>query len=615
MVDSRLDDILQKILERGHGIIINIDDASLPEKSGAFQRRFHSEYVERRAHAVKRCEEDKGVSLDVITFSLAEAEMLLDSGVDLGKNSDLVMVSSINDPLPVELPGLITASRVARKVREKMPDVPLELYAYGCDKEPLKSTLRLVSDTVGADLAFELMVPINYYDDRTSMHHLGGRLGSVLHEFGAIKDAQFMSYLSESFMSGNSQTATDKTFLVINDKLKKLVDDRRKEKFDVVGLDEDLSKIDFSKYAAILVDNAFDAGVRKGKLGRGISVLENLSGRDLGIPIIYQSAHNMDDFSAKERSIVESLGGILMPKNCAFKLCRGEDIAEKEVYVGTCIAGHRSLASRTARIELIGSAGYVGKDGLFVVSTRSAMGGDGAAKNKVFKDLGIEDDVYSSRMYTLVLFHALLKGLKDEEAFKQNVTEYYYHSDLWKMINDAVENGCEDGPMCASGKMMEIRNDYNRLMDKHKNDKHTVLAHYDAKWDNWFQTESEREDNLPGSVLGDFGNVASGTEYRDVARALLDRETGYKNVKDVAFVEKYLLDYMQLRKYVEKENGCIWAVDEKEFISAVKDHILLESVRIAGFQAKFTNDREKVNALLDVALNYAERIDLNGEYR
>jgi len=155
---------------------------------------------------------------------------------------------------------------------------------------------------------------------------------------------------------------------------------------------------------------------------------------------------------------------------------------------------------------------------------------------------------------------------------------------------------------------LKIEDTYNHLLQKHKDDKHTVLAHYDAKWDNWFQTESEREDNLPGSVLGDFGNVASGTEYRDIARALLDRETGYKNVKDVAFVEKYLQDYIHLRKCVEKEDGAYWDVDENEFVSAVKDHILIESVRIAGFQARFTNDRKKVNDLLDVAIKYKEMV-------
>jgi hypothetical protein len=240
------------------------------------------------------------------------------------------------------------------------------------------------------------------------------------------------------------------------------------------------------------------------------------------------------------------------------------------------------------------------------------MGGDDAAKNKVFNDLGIEDDVYSSRMYTLALFHTLLKERRDEEIFGDKVRDYYAFHELFFMLNDSVERGCPEGQECAIARMAGLETVYSDLLARHKDDAHTVLAHYDAKWDNWFQTESERENGLPGSVLGDFGNVASGTEYRDIARALLDRDTDYRLVKGVAHLYTHVADYIALRKYFENAAGCSWDVDNDRFTSSVKDHILLESVRIAGFQAKFTNDRKKVNDLLDVALNYAGRIDLNG---
>ena len=139
---------------------------------------------------------------------------------------------------------------------------------------------------------------------------------------------------------------------------------------------------------------------------------------------------------------------------------------------------------------------------------------------------------------------------------------------------------------------------YQRIVDTYSQEENSLLAHYDAKWDNWFQTREERKQGTPGSILGDFGNVCAGTEYRDIARALLDKESNFSQVRTAEFVQHHVQIYQRIRSKLE-------AYSPDNLLRKVQDHLISESLRIAAFQYTFTQEISRAQPLLDVATYYA----------
>ncbi|MFC1698096.1 hypothetical protein ACFL1H_07165 [Nanoarchaeota archaeon] len=585
-----VDERILQILDKGNGRILAINNDGKTNN-------------EKLKELIENAKKYRNTDLELELISLDQARDKINNGGLFKIKPDLIIIGSRD-----YYSKLLQYCHIAKIIKDNHNDIPLGLYLVRLDDTMLLKPLHRNLKMTGFEEVINLLENANYYLNRSLIEVFDSRFSCVHHDYYSKKDADFVRYISESFMDGNSQTKIDYKFLIINDRVKRLINNKGAKKFKVIGLEDNISEIDFNKYLAVFLNNSFDNNNPNQKLGDGINVLERLNKLNLEIPIIYQSAFPLEEFSEEEKNKINNLGGILMPKNSAFKICKGKLLAEKEIYLNELISNHDQLRKYTAKIEKIGEKGFLGKDNQFIISSRQSFNNNDLVKQELFNKLNIEDDVYSTRMYVLSMFHTLLKDYKNEKIFRPNVSEYMDFFDIHEMIFESVEKGigCNGGPLCSMDKLSALMKSYTKLARKHKDDQHTVLAHYDSKPDNWFPTEEDRENNHPGIILGDCANTGSGTEYRDVARSILDKETDYITIKNPDFLEKQISNYIKLRIDQENQQGKELIINEEEFKQNVIDHVIIESIRISAFQAIFTKDRTKVNPLLDVATHYVK---------
>ncbi len=413
--------------------------------------------------------------------------------------------------------------------------------------------------------------------EETILEYLKETIGGIRHSIGSKKDEEFLRQLSQRYMEGNCQTRNDKTFLIISRRLENL-----KGKFDVIDSSIDFSTIDFRKYAAILVDNDYSfKSDSSSKLGEGIKVLEKLDSFGIKLPIIYQTAHLLSDFSDEDmRNLRNFKNVLLMPKNRAFKICKSNQ-AKKEIGSRKITSKDQLLSRYCVEVFPIGEKGYVEHENYAVLATNAV---NKSLESSLSSKLGLKEDNYSHRMAVLAAFHTVMKSEVSNPLFKDTI-EYLRP---WKII----ESGLEDAGFKITNK--ERTNEiYTRLYEKHKNETPTTIIHNDPKWDNWFNEY----------ILGDFADCGQGTEYKDIARALLDKENNFSLVHDPNWINTNIATYLYARKYFNRNFE-----QDNNFLNKVKELIFIESLRLARFEAQIKGNEELVQGLLSVTEKYQERL-------
>jgi hypothetical protein len=415
----------------------------------------------------------------------------------------------------------------------------------------------------------------NLFKKQTVLEYLTDHICQIKHKRGAERDAAFVKELSERFMESNNQMRTDKTFLIVSDRLGDL-----QGKFHVVGQRTDFSHLDFTPYAAIVVDNNYSFKDNSSKLGSGITVLERLSSLDVNLPIIYQTAHSLDELTEEDIQQLRQFPNVtLFPKNLAFKICTPRQ-ARKEVTVTELLKQDRLLSTYCVHAFPITSAsGQIANDYALVATEAISRIENPPLLTGTFN---LPNNAYSHRMAVLAAFHTQMKKERDNPLFLPTVA----YLRPWKIVKRRLR---EAG--CLSFDTHITKQLYCALKEKHERYPSTTLIHHDPKWDNWFG----------GYVLGDFADCGPGREEKDIARALFDKETGFQNVRDIPWINARIEEYMRVRGILDPA-----FTQGMEYVTAVHELIFLESLRIAGFLAQGEGDENIIRSLLSVAQHYQD---------
>lgn len=517
-----------------------------------------------------------------------------DENIKISEN-DIVIINSqyIDDFLPNPT-NLLKTRKLYYKLKQQAPKAEYLTYFNFLSGNSLKNFLknnpmRQVLDQIFSQIYkkednsefFDSFIGDREYNllkKRTLIQMLNYELGIMRHNWGNEKNDAFEIELSQRFMDGNSQTFTEKSFLIISDrpKLQNL-----KGKFKVIKQNEDyedLAKIDFSKYAAILVDNGYNFkerinSVNFSKVGNGIKVLKNLLEIGVDIPIIYQTAHKLEDFTEEEVAQVTRFPNVIfMPKNRAFKISNVAK-AKKEIAIERIIQQDAILSRYCIKTHKIGDKGYIQNGDDAIVTT------DAVEVNKEFSYAQLS---YPQRLEVLARFHTRMKDEVNNPEFSHTVAYLRPWEDVREISKD------------ESFEML-----YKMILDKYSHLEPTTIIHNDPKWDNWFG----------GHILGDFGDACPGTEYKDVARALLDKDTNFQLIHDNNFVEQNIKHYIDERQKLDAEFKPV-----KDFYKNVKELIFIESLRLARFKAQKEDNKNIVNGLLEVAKKYQAVLELEDSY-
>lgn len=540
---------------------------------------------------------DKQYSVDIRQIEIKhnpffEARLKDRTIKDLDVGADSLVV--INSHLEVDSKGagnIISAKKLYDKIRKEYPEAKclvLGNYIYGgfaansAVAQALDLIIRTMTDSTDNKEFLDSLIGVEHglFTKWTLFDYLKSQLGGIRHKIGNERNEAFIRELSERFMDGNSQTKTDKTFLIVSNRF-----DGIKGKFDVVAPNSKFEDIHFSRYAAIFVDNNynFKDGGNASKLGNGIYILEELSKLNIGLPVIYQTAHRLEDFSEEEiKKITRFENVILMPKNRGFKITTVVK-AKKEIAIDEIISQDKILSQHCIKTHRIGRNGYIENGDYAIVPTESVQ----AEKEKKFSDAFVE---YSYRLGVLAAFHTRMRSEIDNPLFNSSVTYFRMWGDIKKGICKKISDDKGIGQL------------YGGLVKKHSRARPTTVIHNDAKWDNWFG----------GYVLGDFGDACPGTEYKDIARALLDKETDFKLVRDDRFVERCVNEYIKLREKYDVKFKLV-----KNFCRNVRELIFIESLRLARSKAQMIGNDKIIDGLLDVARHYKTGLlnsDLSASY-
>ena len=421
----------------------------------------------------------------------------------------------------------------------------------------------------------------------TVVEGLDARLKAIAHRVGSYRDARFFAELSEKFMEGNLQTSIEQTFLVFNDQLKNR--EENKGKFHVYNQDASLHEIGFDDYLAVFIDNNWSQEKNpQGLIGHGIHLLQKLvpvlREKGVKIPIIYQTAHTLEELNPEEIARIESHPHTyLMPKNCAPKVSRSKKIALKELVTGELCREDERLARYSVEPVMIGKDGYLKIRDRFVTFTKAAKipSEKDDFKAGLFQGIGIEDDELNHKMYVLSLFHTLLKGQIHNPCLQLVGKDYFPFDEIQGKI------ACE-GPAFVE-RVDGLQSMYEGIIAQHRAFEPRVLTHNDAKWDNWFY----------GKILGDFGSVCPGTEYKDVARTLLSgKDDSFAATLIHDTVDGAIASYCRIRGALDA--GFHDEVDA--FKRRVYEMLVTESLRIASYKAGV--DTAMTDGLLRVAEHY-----------
>ncbi|MBS3134632.1 hypothetical protein J4214_05370 [Candidatus Woesearchaeota archaeon] len=526
----------------------------------------------------------RNTSITAISSDQIDSYDLRDSVVLINGNN----VSENGSGRPVLLSYIIQAVAIRNRIIDKVLDInPRILFNNGKNSTVNGAIASVLKAIIGNEQVQGLTESFEDLGFKGNVvEGLYSQLESLKHGIGTRKNATFLDDLSQRFTEGNLQSTENKTFLIITDKA-----GNYKGKFDILKQDSDLNGLNFEKYHLVVIDNNDELSSNSAKLGRGINTLERLAeefiNRGIEVPVIYQSAHTIDNFSENERARITSFPNTnFMPKNCAPKIVRSKKVARKEISVGELVQSYEHLARYTLYVEKVGDQGFIrssDKERFITFSRAVPIEIDNDEfRNNILQKAGVEYDKINHKMYVLSLFHTYLKNELKNENLKRCGKDYFDFTEVQSDITSVMPE--------ISGRLESLRNVYDEAVREQKVLEPRVIAHNDAKWDNWFN----------GMILGDYGSVAPGREYNDVARALLDTDHEFKDVFDINKVNSAVTNYLALRSTVDPA----FNDNKDEFRRNVYRAFVTESLRIAKYKAK--TDKNLTYGLIKVAEIYAE---------
>ena len=394
-------------------------------------------------------------------------------------------------------------------------------------------------------------------------------------------------YIDNSLLAGNLQSKMDYHFLLLSDrKMLRLGDTKisQDRKLELRPSDYELQEQDFENCAAIFVDNSWSKWLHKGALGYGIQVLKQirkqLDEKEINIPILYQSAHSIDDFTEEEKQEIEELGAVLATKDFFPKVCLGRKTADKEIEIRRLTKQFPNLDKYIPHLYEFSNKTQLRKDDLYIICSKIAKHGKSdEQKQELFSELDLTDNILNHKMYVLSMFHTYLKDQINNEKLQATSKDFYDLDEITKKLDDDYAESLE-----------QLKPKYKNIVQKHRSLQPTVLTHIDAKWDNWFNNE----------MLGDYGSVQPGNEYKDIAKSLLDWDDGFTFVLDKDIVDKAIDNYIKLRKKFDQE----FSVDEN-FKQNVYEMIVTESLRTIYYKA---DNSYLVNNLMKVVEKYIDEM-------
>ncbi|MFT4303650.1 MAG: hypothetical protein ACMXYG_03730 [Candidatus Woesearchaeota archaeon] len=182
----------------------------------------------------------------------------------------------------------------------------------------------------------------------------------------------------------------------------------------------------------------------------------------------------------------------------------------------------------------------------------------------------LKSDIVLRRLMTLSLLHS---GFKDEfsedEVREMNLIRY--HDFSYEEIKTKVEKTNQEYHKVFDEELQEAyslasrrqKDIYDRRRSKDSKELDSlVFTHGDAKWDNWMNGDN---------VLIDFGSAKISTEYKDIAKAVLDS----KEILEIDKIDDYIEAYAIMRKVADLP------ISEsiEDLKQNVYDSILLEAMR------------------------------------
>jgi hypothetical protein len=467
------------------------------------------------------------------------------------------------------------------QVRNRFPSCKTNLVAKGCGgNNYVYNALEHVFSIVMGLKSHEFPEPESFVNPEGSKDVLGyieGRVASELHSVGSERDARFKEWLSHQHTKGNIQSSQKETFLIVSDR------SNGGGKFNFVGIDSDFSGINFSDYVAVLLDNSDTDDSEIPRIGRGINALERIVEVGRGIPVLYQTAHEIEEFSDSDRRRIEQFPNTyLVPKNSAVKISNSRKVAVKEVCVGRILEEDLLLSRYSVHPIMLGEDGYIRSRGKFITMSRAApvcLASD-PYKRKLFNELGLEETVTNHKMYVLSAFHTNLKHEILNPSLELVGSDFFEFERIRQRLT----------PILGETEIESLKEPYESVVFKHKSYDSRVLTHNDAKEDNWFG----------GEILGDYGSVCPGREYKDIARALIDLD-GIKTT-DREYVDSAIRAYYSLRGMMDGDLMEEGIESYKEFKERVYEMIFCESLRLSQFKSQ-TNREHAIN-LFRIASSY-----------
>ncbi len=604
-----LEEAIKKIFEQKKGRILVVDDRCREENSPGYDEHIRNEAA-CTAYAHKN-------GVDLWLIDVDHNTILEDSknnGYFTEQNWDIILVhANVNNlshhifhelnfnKIGTFVPDLTNNSCTVPLLMEKNPDSKI-VYFLPQFEGIIEKVVDKIGDMFIDDEAKKVMKRIDDDTYPTLMHYLcevitGRSLGKIAPNVSArqhdrknkIWKEGYLPYIDNSLHADNLQSVTKYHFIILSDKEISLLGNyspHAEEKVKVAPLDYRIGEEELVNCAAIFIDNSWNKLVHKGALGEGLDALKQvraqLDEKGVKIPIVYQSGHDLDRFSIEERKEIESLGAVLAAKDIFPKVCLSRETSEKEQEISRIAQKNPRLESYVARVVEFENNNELRSDRFHVVCTK-IVGIDmmeDADKYVLFKQLRIGSDVFNHRMYVLSLFHTELKGQTSNDKIQANVPYFFTFSRLKKGLG-------------KFGRFIEgFKEDYNRIITSAEHNEKRTISHNDAKADNWFND----------AVLGDTSNASPGTEYKDIARSLMDIENPdrYSIVSDISKILCYIDSYASIRESIDPG----FKVDRQEFRKNVLEAAFVESLRLAYFKKQRTKEEPLVDAYIALAHLY-----------
>jgi len=304
------------------------------------------------------------------------------------------------------------------------------------------------------------------------------------------------------------------------------------------------------------------------------SVYEALQGIDGNIHVDKIYFQNLSN----DKTLSDAVGRLIIGKDAyVFKITKNQGRAEKEIFITTEARKIKKLQPYVPNVlinEPITNNGY---SLVLYEDISKKVIPFSEEKLKTFEELGLRKhftDPIMHRLYVLSLFHTYMKKhMNSPEVQKGKMASFNDYEFLAQRMlkqNNVFKK--------YKGDMVEIKKKYEECVRKLKeiDDIVTVLAHYDAKPDNFFNH----------IFLGDFGSVKPSNEYCDMARPFLLSPEVFRNSRTKGLTAKqYINSYIAMRKHEEN-----FEVDSEEFYQHTLERAFVENLRIGAWEVSRGRD-------------------------